>query len=141
MGKWLSTFGVVALLLVSQPVRADVVVLTDGREITGDAAFVGQDVVVSGKHGEARFARDLVAKIKTDAEVRREEQARPAPAPRYDVPERLLDDLFGKPPPELPAAEAIAWEKDAKVAEKLAAESKKIVLTFVVVGDLGTGHC
>ena len=38
-------------------------------------------------------------------------------------------------------AKALEWEKDGAEATRLASEAKKIVLTFSVVGELGTGHC
>jgi hypothetical protein len=47
----------------------------------------------------------------------------------------------GKKFEALPVAEALHWEKDPKEARRLAADQKKIVLLFSVVGELGTGHC
>lgn len=46
---------------------------------------------------------------------------------------------LARPSPALDADETITWEKDASVALKRAEKEKKLLLTFVVVGELGKG--
>jgi hypothetical protein len=142
--------GLVAILLAASAARADVVVLDDGREIRGKASLEGAKVVIRSEHGETSFPRDSVVKIKSDEDVKREEDAekkrqeetRQRFGPSEKDIEALLVALSGKAKFELlPAAEQLQWEKDAATAQRLATDAKKIVLTFSVLGELGTGHC
>jgi hypothetical protein len=96
-----------------------------------------------------------VAKIKSEEDLTRERQAEDErkkreaeedAARQRDFTDSTRAQLLAafaneaKPSP-LPTAEALGWEPDVKKAAQLAAEAKKIVLTFSVVGELKTGHC
>ena len=144
-----------AAVLLAAAARADTVVLNDGREIHGKASVEGAKVVVRTDYGETSFPRDEVAKVKSDEEVKREEEAEKKKRDeekaadeklRNESLARTAEDLlaaFGgkKKFEKLPDSAAIHWEKDGAEATRLASEAKKIVLTFSVLGELGTGHC
>jgi hypothetical protein len=53
----------VLLALALAPARADTVVLTDGRQVSGRTSEEGDSIVVQQKFGEVRFPKALVAKI------------------------------------------------------------------------------
>lgn len=125
----------VALALASLPARADVLVLTDGTEVLGRVSLEGESVVVHQRFGETRYSRDDVKSIATDEELKREDERAEAAWRAERERRRAPAD------PVLPPEKALVWEKDAATAARLAAEQHKLVLTFVVVGDLGTGRC
>jgi hypothetical protein len=143
--------GVVAILLATAAARADVVILDDGREIKGKASIEGAKVVIRSEHGETSFPRDSVVKIKSEDDLKREEEAEKKRKEAEEKEQRernrvAMEDIFKafaakQEPPKLAAAEALSWEKDPASALKLASEQKKIVLEFSVLGELGTGHC
>lgn len=143
-GMWL---GVAAILLAATAARADTVVLKDGRQIQGDVTYVGEEVVVTRACGSARFAKDLVANIRsTKEDDEAAAKARAEKAQEQKISDAKLAELVkavsgDKRFQPLPATEALHWEKDPKEARRLAADQKKIVLLFSVVGELGTGHC
>jgi len=141
MRRW--CFGLAALALVGAgTARADVVTLVDGRELRGKTSCEGDRLVVTSRYGETSFPKSFVATIKTDEEIQKEEAQERAREEKTDrtALELTLKSLGGATP-DLPADQALVWEKDPKAAAKLASDSNKILLTFVVVGDLGTGHC
>jgi hypothetical protein len=130
--------GLVAILLAASAARADSITLRGGRSIAGDRVTIeGDEVVVSSKYGSTRFPREIVEEI---------HYAPPPHEPTNEV-ERLLAKMDaaekhkGKLFDLVPKGEALHWEADPKKARELATEQNKIVLTFSVVGELGTGHC
>jgi hypothetical protein len=146
---------VVFVVLAAAAARADTVVLTDGREIHGKASFEGEKVVIRADHGETSFSRDAVESVRYEAEAKSDddaeqkkrdetkkaEQERPRELSKADL-DAIMEALSGKKKFErLPESDALHWEKDGAVATRLASEAKKIVLTFSVLGELGTGHC
>jgi hypothetical protein len=127
--------GLAAILLAASVARADSVTLRGGRVIHGDAVTIeGDEVVVSSKHGSTRFPREKVEEIHC---------APPRGEPTTEAEKFLakLAEAEKKKPDPVAKADALTWEKDEKKALELATAEKKIVLTFSVVGELGTGHC
>ena len=55
--------------LAPTPVRADTVVLTDGRQVQGRTREEGDELVVQQKFGEVRFARSLVLRVVKEDDV------------------------------------------------------------------------
>ena len=127
-------WAVMALAVACAPARADSVLLHDGTLLRGATTREGDTVVVQQKLGEARVHIDRVWSISRDDEVPPAPARKAADAPAAAAPAREAAE-------QLPAGKAIEWEKDAAEAAALAELSGRIVLTYVVVGELGAGDC
>jgi hypothetical protein len=120
----------IALMLAAWPAQADGVSLRDGTYLEGTAIDDGNVVIVRQALGETRVPRAFVARI--------------APTPRNAAPADPVlerERRRGVPPAPLAPELALEWQTDEARARQLAATLDLLVLTFRVVGDLGTGRC